>query len=432
MSNIRKLRRTVLAALILAMSNAAFADIADVPECVHTRDTFDGAYPQHLGIPQSGHRNLTKDPDPLQFATVKGASGDRVAIRSRHPSLCANTPDKLCRQTSYVVPGDTVAVGHACSSWTYVQYIGKDSVCKGWVETAHIAPLTLSLPFDGGIPGGQDPKLYPNKWTVNVQLVKGRGVPVCEAYLQRIHQTLFYEPPFCGRPDNDQVPGFAHLRAVPLSPMQVNRFSVSQANLEAQLSLHYTERPDAMELAASAETKFVYLDTGGIIAAVPKNANVSVWRYEPPADIDNDGIPDNIVMWRSSGPPIWTPCGLVPFSDSGRQSGGPVTYVLSADSASIDVAKTVALFGDPRMQGPENQAWTPAGEYHPVGYSMGIFQYQGEYYFDAFVDHEITNSKSRRREFYQQRLYVFRRSAGKLERMCAFDNMDSEWDGQYE
>jgi hypothetical protein len=42
--------------------------------------------------------------------------------------------DKLFRETMHVAAGDTVAVGTACDSWTYVQHVGKDRVRRGWIE----------------------------------------------------------------------------------------------------------------------------------------------------------------------------------------------------------------------------------------------------------------------------------------------------------
>jgi hypothetical protein len=65
--------------------------------------------------------------------------------------------DKLFRETMHVAAGDTVAVGTACDSWTYVQHVGKDRVRRGWIETDRLAKLVVDLPFDGGVPGGQDP-----------------------------------------------------------------------------------------------------------------------------------------------------------------------------------------------------------------------------------------------------------------------------------
>jgi hypothetical protein len=39
-------------------------------------------------------------------------------------------------------------------------------------------------------------------------LTKGHGVQVCEAFLQRLNVTVYDDPPYCGRPETDAVPGF--------------------------------------------------------------------------------------------------------------------------------------------------------------------------------------------------------------------------------
>jgi hypothetical protein len=84
------------------------------------------------------------------------------------------------------------------------------------------------------------------------------------------------------------------------------------------------------------------------------------------------------------------------------------------------------------MLGPENQAWSVAGEYRPLAYSIGLFEYQGGYYFDAFMDHDFSDAKPQAPKYYQQYLYAIQRKVGQVERVCQFKNMDSKWERQYE
>ncbi len=387
---------------LLASAGGAAADTAKTPDCAIHEYTFDGTV-------------------TLQYSAVKGAGGDRVALYHQYPSSCGSSTGKLCAGVSYVLPGEAVAVGGECGSWTYVQYIGEKHVRTGWVESGRLEPLSTSLPFDGGIPGGQDPKYYPSKWRISVRLVKGQGVPVCEAYVQRLNQTWFYEPPFCGRPENDQVPGFGSLHRVTLRPMEVNRLAVSRTNVSAYPETPFREKPNAMELAAAAETKYVYLDVGGYVPAVPRAANVSVWRYVPPLDMDNDGVPDNVIIWRDNGLPIWDTCGEPTTHAPGGTSSGPIPYVLSADNASIDVPKTTAMFGDAALPPQDDNRVQ-------LGYSVSVFKYRGEYYFDAFMDHDTAASKPEPPEYYRKSLYVFQRKAGQLLRACRVENADyDDW-----
>ena len=54
-------------------------------------------------------------------------------------------------------------------------------------------------------------------------LTKGNGIPVCEAYLQRLNNTDFQNMPYCGRPEDDSVPGFTRLNRVPLYAERIYR-----------------------------------------------------------------------------------------------------------------------------------------------------------------------------------------------------------------
>ena len=354
---------------------------------------------------------------PLHYATVE-ADSERLPLYGRNPTSC--TAPRDCRVAGYLVTGNTVAIDAAHDRWSHVQYIGKTSVLEGWAETSHLRPLVVSLPADEGPPGRQDLRWFPEKWQIRVALLKGKGVPVCEAYLQRLNQTWFYEPPYCGRPENDQVPGFTRLHAVALSPTEVNGLAVAEANLDSPVNLNFVERPGALALAESSTSTPVYLDTLGILNAARPGANISVWRYEPTIDIDNDRTPDNVILWRNANPPVWdNRCGQ--SLTNGRVNlEGPTAFFLTADHSGIDVRKTVAVFED-----------LASLQYYPLKYSIGVFQYRGEYYFDAFVDGEVGNiptDSARSAEDYRKYLHVFHRKDRRLEHTCQFVNSDlDDW-----
>jgi hypothetical protein len=97
--------------------------------------------------------------------------------------------DKLFRETMHVAAGDTLAVGTACDSWTYVQHVGKDRVRRGWIETDRLAKLVVDLPFDGGDPGGQDPKQYP-KHVDEIVRIGGSPDPVQERTLDSMNSSI--------------------------------------------------------------------------------------------------------------------------------------------------------------------------------------------------------------------------------------------------
>ncbi len=353
---------------------------------------------------------------PLHYATID-AGTEHLPLYGQSPASCASLPN--CKVASYAVTGDVVAIDEAHDTWTHVQYIGKTQVVEGWAESAHLRPLAAQLPFDDGTPGRRDRRWYPQKWQIHVALLKGKGVPVCEAYLQRLNQTYFYEPPYCGRPENDQVPGFTRLHTAALSPTEVNRLTVAEANLVDRVKHNFVESPGAVVLAASSTSTPVYLDTQGLLAAVRPGENISVWRYEPAVDIGNDRAPDNLILWRSGGRPVWDQCGQS-LSNGRVNLEGPTAFVLTKDNSGIDVARTLAIFEDLASE-----------HYHRLKYSIGFFQYRSEFYFDSFVDGEVGNrpaDPSEPPEDYRRYLHVFHRTDGHLEHACQFVNSDlDDW-----
>jgi hypothetical protein len=56
---------------------------------------------------------------------------------------------------------------------------------------------------------------------------KGHGIRVCEAYLQRLNLTAYYDPPYCGRPETSVVPGFKVLDRIALKTEEKIRMSGS-------------------------------------------------------------------------------------------------------------------------------------------------------------------------------------------------------------
>ena len=70
------------------------------------------------------------------------------------------------------------------------------------------------------------------------KLTRGNTVPVCEAYLQRLNQTQFKYPANCGRPEDDQVPGFQRLTRVLLSQTEVEKERCSRCRRHSSDKWH--------------------------------------------------------------------------------------------------------------------------------------------------------------------------------------------------
>src|SRR5207247_1203339 len=125
---------------------------------------------------------------------------------------------------------------------------------------------------------------------------KGQGVAVCEAYLERLNMTEYESPPYCDRPENDAIPGFARLNRVPLSAEAVQALLprvkgfTDYKNQDWQDIVNAGRQRDGLPLQQWLSDVKTYLGKA-----------IKVWRYDPPVDIDNDGVLDNVIVWHGFG-----------------------------------------------------------------------------------------------------------------------------------
>lgn len=129
----------------------------------------------------------------------------------------------------------------------------------------------------------------PNQRHFLFALKKGGGEPVCEALLQRLNQTVYQDPPYCGIPEDDSVPGFTELPRKQLSYAEGRRLyaEIEVFSDTGGHPLKGKEPPGEEELWNTR-----YRGTKGGWEVVP------AWRYAKPLDIENNGKPDNVVVWQ--------------------------------------------------------------------------------------------------------------------------------------
>lgn len=346
-------RGTTIAFLgCLAAAIGARAD--DLSGCIARKVTFDGVV-------------------LLRYATVTPKSGPRDYLHREYPSHCGSQPGTSCRAKAYIVPADAVAIGKTCGAWSYVQLIGERHITTGWVfsSTLKQIPSPPLQPAPVQRAGAEVIQLTPRRY--QFKLTRGRGRPVCEAYLQRLNQTEFYRPPYCGRPESDVVPGFGllHREWMPLKQFKQIYLEALAVLGNQPLTWNYVrhKNPDGS----------VTLQPPKIYPPFPRNFQPGAWRYKPWVDIENSGVPDNAAMFTDDSRD-WSLCGQ-PFGPKAiPERNGPAGLILSGDGKHVDRQKTYAIFG---MQ---NLSRYGAGVSAEFGKDFGIFEYRGTTYYDTFFD----------------------------------------------
>jgi hypothetical protein len=389
-----------IAALTLAavvFAHPAAAESEQSADCIHREVTFNGT-------------------TPLTYATVKpDAATGRVALHHEYPQACDAGNNFACSSKAYLLSGDTVAISKTCGDWAYLQYIGDAHVNTGWALKARLSMIPKKLPFDDGPPPGFTPDDTPA--TAKMTIAMGQGRPVCEAYSQRINQTIYYEPPYCGRPENDQVPGFSRLNRIILTPKEVTAL---YGQVEAFL-LRSRSLP-VQEVAPS--------DLAGIGKAASDHL-ILVWGYDPRLDINNDGTTRNIVVW--TGDPVSSSgkaCGDMHLLNGNLVSFGYVreqlAFALSDDGSLLDDDNSKQIFGHPTggHSVPENSPHLDISpQYKALGNSISFFRYRDQVYFDTFFEGDgwpDFDGKRAKLRTLRNHLAVFIRKDGATKQMCEY------------
>lgn len=256
------------------------------------------------------------------------------------------------------------------------------------------------------------------------ELTKGKGTPVCDAYLKRLNTADYTTPPYCNRPEETKVPGFTPLRRVPLTAEEI---AVIQPRIS---NFRITGQQGSKEDDAAGRARQIQL---GITPLDPLRAaekllqgGQKIWRYDPTVDIDNDGVPDNIVVWEA------VQCGHAEQTSHYETDGRKPTlaYILAAGNDRLDISKTKAIFGHP-SGGYRRPDGTTAPWFRPIGPTIGIFKYADFYYFDSFLyDGDLAEWGRIDRGDYHPKLAnnlgVFFRQHGKTQQVCEYHMTEVE------
>jgi hypothetical protein len=313
---------------------------------------------------------------PLRFATVMGEKDSKLYLHQEYPSKCSTLVPDACKADAYVVSGDTVAIGKNCGAWDYVQYVGTTRVSRGWVAADAVEAHARS-PIEGfKIEKGS--LSFPQSKGYHFKLTRGQGVPVCESYLQRLNVSHYAKPPYCGRPEDDSVPGFAKLIRVPLEPSEVNKLYRYAFNF-------FYPRP------AHESSGFTDIREGRIDVTKEVGHGLAAWRYNPGVDLENDGMPGNVVVWHGlSSSSAAVQCAQ-DFSSIGiglRAVQAPLVF--NANDEGVDEKATKAIIAHPVQQYDlslhTGNFYVGAHTFRTIARAISIFRYRGAYYFDGFFD----------------------------------------------
>lgn len=206
-------------------------------------------------------------------------------------------------------------------------------------------------------------------------LVQGQGVAVCEAYLARLNMTDYQDPPYCDRLEHDVIPGFVHLHRVPLSAEAVQELLPRVKGFTDHKNQDWQDLENARRQRGGLPFSQPLSDVKNYLGR-----DIKVWRYDPPVDIDNDGVLDNVIVWHGFGASGHTGrCGQESPYDKGRQvtlRQTQIAYVLTPNNDRIDVFQTMTIFGHPsggyRIPDQSGRE-TVTSDFRPVGPSIAPF-----------------------------------------------------------
>lgn len=374
---------------LLAIWCSPLAHAGDLTSCISRKMVFDGIA-------------------RLQYATVKATAGPHVSLHSRYPKDCRSGNQTLCLSRAYLVSGDAVAVGKECGRWSYVQYIGQKRISEGWLASRALRPNAPPLPGKPPIfRVGREVFPAPTPRRYRFQLVKGRTEPVCEAYLQRLNQSEFYRPPYCGRPESTLVPGFSFLHRTFLS---IGEYKGLFFEANAVLSGEPSHHNYVLHRNPDGSTSYV-APYNPIYAGFTPGA----WTYNPPVNIENSGTSDNVIIWTVED--RYRPsCGTESEPDGGLARGSLYGLVSSRDLSRIDRRKTYQVFGIPDVVAHPPPTATEFGR------DFGIFEYRKQAYFDTVFDKDLGDAAGHRGQepSLSRTLGVFLYRQGRRYEVCEY------------
>jgi len=271
----------------------------------------------------------------------------------------------------------------------------------------------------------------PSPIRYNFRLESGSDKLVCRQYTNRLNQSDFQiqvgdssrpHYPACDRPETDAVDGFASLTRRYLDLKEFGRlYARVEGFLRGANPNYFAEKAALLlSLGRTYSDGSQYHSNKYREALEREEARKYHYTYEEDIDIDNDGIADEIVIWKK--PNIW-PCGRADKNGFPRYQP---THVLLLDSeGSFDHERTKLIFQHPAGptwaytdQNGETQELT-SPPYRTLGYGYGIFKHENVFYYDTFYapTGDFYNKRVGDRDIHNL-LAVLKRDKNRTELVC--------------
>ncbi len=251
-------------------------------------------------------------------------------------------------------------------------------------------------------------------------LTKGQDQPVCQAYLKRLNLGEQAKFPFCDRPETGVEYGFYLLKRVPVSAELASQLAPRVFGFTNAMNQDAEEIGNAQLLRLKKPPR-EWLSVASARERLGRDINV--WRYDPEIDVDNDGKPDDIIVWE--GYPADSGlhgCGWKDKWDNPKRVTRAPMFI-DRTSGRIDLFNTLRIFSHPSA-GYSFYEQTPTNRFDrfsPIGTTIGFFKFGDVYYFDTFFNYKGDFHGQRKNDpRIEDTLGVFLYRNSEVRQMCEF------------
>ena len=263
--------------------------------------------------------------------------------------------------------------------------------------TAPLAAILLVTSFTCVAGGSPEPALPVYDYGYDITLKSGTEA-LCTAYVQFLSKASFPQTARCARPDPGNVDGFKSVKRKPLAPAEVG-------NLYVPVTTLFVKKPASVDRGGRHDSDAQFVQRAQKETIEAGQPDRFFYGFSPRPDIDNDGSPDDIVIWKD----VFVPCGVVRYSEPEFSA----TRIFILDSrGNLDVNRTASIFSLAPVAKSD-----PSSKPKWLGESFGVIQFRGEFYFDTFNSYSNLPRGTDEEDFLNT-LSIYQRKGGKTRLVC--------------